>query len=165
MNWKNAFFLLLAILFFSTANFGFAQNRHDIFIAASGNTSMYGADSLAYGGGILVGYGPDNGLAIALKLAYFYGAEDLSVIEFSYIVRYFPFGANKNTGLFLQIMGGPSLVNRFGNFSIPAITGAMTAGFCLGWRFLFNDKWFLEPAARGGYPYMFGAGLSAGVRL
>ena len=64
-----------------------------------------------------------------------------------------------SAGLFVESQGGGDivLVNN-------EIKMAVSAGLSLGFR-LVAGSFYFEPILRGGYPYMFGAGLGAGVRF
>jgi hypothetical protein len=48
---------------------------------------------------------------------------------------------------------------------MPSEVGTISIGLGVGWRFLLGNLFFIEPAIRGGFPYIVGAGLSAGVRF
>jgi len=71
--------------------------------------------------------------------------------------------AKINTGLFLQAEGGIVL---FGHEKLE-ISGHLlpVAGLCAGWRFPLGTRFFLEPVIRGGYPYLYGASISAGMKF
>ncbi|MCL2441717.1 MAG: hypothetical protein FWD14_08245 [Treponema sp.] len=158
---KNA---IIIFLFFLIPAILYAQNeREDFFVAAGGSLSMYSPGSLAYGGSFTAGYGTFS--ALGIKLSYFFSKEDLHVLELNMFLRIYFLGTNAYSGPFLQLMAGPALLNRIDNFPIPSFSGTMSAGLCLGWRLLLKDRWFLEPAVRGGYPYIFGVGLSGGIRF
>lgn len=64
-----------------------------------------------------------------------------------------------SAGLFVEGQGGADivLVNN-------EIKKAFSAGLALGFRIPIGDFYF-EPILRGGYPYMFGAGIGAGFRF
>jgi len=163
---KYRYFVILIIFIFLPNVLSAQADREksdDFFISAGGGTLMYGFDSIAYGGGLMFGYG--SGMAMALSTSFYVNAENLSILEFNFILRFYLTGAGSYKGPFLQFMGGPSIINRSGNFSLPSLTGTINAGLCGGWRFLFNDRWFIEPSVRGGYPFIVGAGISSGVRF
>ena len=159
------FLLVICVSLPNILNAQTAQKaKEDLSIAVNGEALLYGSDSIAFGGGIMMGYG--TGSMLGTKLAYYLNTEeDLAILELSFIFRFYLLGAGMYKGPFVQLMTGPSLINRSGSLEIPPNTGAISVGLCLGWRFLFNDRWFIEPAIRGGYPYIAGAGLSAGVRF
>jgi hypothetical protein len=136
----------------------------DFWISPGMETSLYGMEDIAYGGVFTFGYG--NGVSIGLRGAFFSSHEGISTIELNFLLRFFLQGVDALSGLFIQLAVGPVIIAGFGeDISFPSNIGALSAGASLGWRFLFANRWFLEPAVRAGYPYLAGAGLSAGVRF
>lgn len=63
------------------------------------------------------------------------------------------------SGLFLEAMGGLSFL-----FINSELDNAVNAGGAIGFRFVLN-KIYVEPVLRAGYPYLFGAGVGAGIRF
>ena len=139
------------------------KKRQDIWLSLGADVSMYSTEGFSYGGSFAFGFG--SGSSIGVKASYFFNEEGIDTLETCFLLRFYMLGRNSYSGPFLQFMGGVSLFNRSGNFAIPSNSGALSAGFCFGWRFLFADRWFLEPAVRGGYPYLFGGAISAGIRF
>ena len=139
------------------------RSREDFWISLGVDAGMYGTNSAAFGGGLSIGYG--SGVSFGFKAVWFFSPEDLDTLELSLIFRFYLFGKSAFSGPFLQLMGGPSIFFSEGKLSIPSDTGAFSAGLCAGWRFIFSDRWFVEPSVRGGYPYLFAAGISAGARF
>ncbi|MCL2721912.1 MAG: hypothetical protein FWD47_11320 [Treponema sp.] len=161
---KFLFITLLAVFLLLNANPGFAEfKREDIFIAASIETAPYNFDTLAFGTGLTFGYG--TGAAIGLKLSCFFDTEGMNALELNFLMKYFFKGFKVNNGLFFQLMTGLVIFNRIDDFSFDTNKGSVTYGLGLGWRFLFGDKWYLEPMVRGGYPYIYSVGISGGIRL
>ena len=64
-----------------------------------------------------------------------------------------------SAGLFVEGEGGAELLLVNSEFKTSA-----SAGVALGFRIPLGNFYF-EPVLRGGYPYMFGAGLGAGFRF
>jgi len=90
----------------------------------------------------------------------------MSVLELNFLLRFYFYGKRAYSGPFIQFIGGPALFfDNESGFSIPSKIGVFSIGMSYGWRFLIKDKWFIEPYIRGGYPYLAGAGLSAGIRF
>ena len=156
-----SFAALLALLLLAPSA-AFAQEG-DLWISLGGEISMYSSSGLAYGGSFTFGYG--SGSSIGLKAAYFFSEEGIETLEICLLLRFYLLGKNAYTGPFLQFLGGPSFYNRLGTFVIPSNVGAISAGLGFGWRFLFANRWFVEPMVRGGYPYIVGATVSVGVRF
>jgi len=138
----------------------FAQG--DFWFGGGGDTALYSQAGYAFGGSFALGYGA--GSSIGFKAAWFLNEEGIDILELNFLLRlYFLRQAYK--GPYIQFMGGPSLYNRSGSFSIPSNSGMISAGLSAGWRFVLFDRWFIEPSVRGGYPYIFGASLLTGIRL
>jgi len=138
--------------------------REDFWIGIGADTALYGISEMAYGGSFSFGYG--SGTSIGLKASWFIASEGVEVLEFSLLLRFYFLGAKAYYGPFIQLMGGLSLLtNRLTNFSIPSDYGSITAGLSFGWRFVFGDRFYIEPSVRGGYPYLFGGGIMAGIRF
>ncbi|MBQ8014511.1 MAG: hypothetical protein IJ257_09020 [Treponema sp.] len=64
-----------------------------------------------------------------------------------------------SAGLFVEGQGGAEVV-----LVNDEIKTAVSSGLSLGFRITAGNFYF-EPALRGGYPYLFGAGLGAGFRF
>ena len=156
--------LILALILFFPLSFIYSEeNSADLWVCAGADIAMYSYLGTAFGGSFSFGYG--TGTAIGFKAAWFFNEERINTLEFTLLLRFYLFGKNAYSGPFLQIAGGPALFNRTGNFSVPSNAGMICAGGAFGWRFVFSDRWFVEPQVRGGYPYLFGAGVSAGIRF
>jgi hypothetical protein len=156
------FFLVISFPAFLNAQTS-SNERGDFFIAPTANVIMYGVDGVSYGAGLTAGYG--TGTAIGLQFVWFFSSEDKHTIELCFFLRFYLLGVNAYSGPYLQLLAGSALFNRPDDFSIPAFSGTISAGLNFGWRFVFGERWFVEPSVRGGYPYMFGGGVSAGIRL
>jgi hypothetical protein len=104
------------------------------------------------------------------------GSHDLSsawVLEGGGLVRrYFPGNPpqqrERHSGFFMQIDAGAHFiaednVHMYEGDTLLRFMG----GLRVGYRFLLGASryFFLEPYARGGYPFMWGAGLMAGIRF
>jgi len=142
-------------------------DRADFWLGLGGVAAMYSQEGYAYGGSFSMGYG--SGSSIGLMAALYFGSEGINTLELNLLLRFYLQKAVHERltygGPFIQILAGPSLYNFSGSFSIPSGSGMLNVGLCFGWRFIFADKIFLEPAVRAGYPYMLGAALTAGVRF
>jgi len=142
-----------------------AENRRTIgnfWLGFGGDTALYSQHGYAYGGSFTFGYGA--GSAIGVKASCYFNEEGIDTVELNFLLRFY-FLRMAYKGPFFQLMGGPALFNRTGDFTIPSNSGMLSAGLCLGWRFVLAERFYIEPAVRGGYPYLLGATVSAGVRL
>jgi hypothetical protein len=144
--------------------------RGEFFIGASAETALYSNDAAAFGGGAVFGYGFDIG-ALGVTLDYLADPEGFATLAPGVFVRFYlpmPFLNVRypfRSGPFLQFGLGPSFHARDSRFASRAPAAAVSAGLGAGWHFLLGDRWYIEPALRGGYPFVAGAGVSAGYRF
>ncbi|MDR0320105.1 MAG: hypothetical protein LBI28_01245 [Treponema sp.] len=150
----------------------FAQDqstvRKDIWVCPVFESGYYGLSNMAFGGGVALGYG--DKVALGLKVIYWSDLEEVRSLELNFLVRlylsvlYRP-ETSESSGLFIQFSGGPVIFAYKSDIEMPSEVGAFSAGLTLGWRFLLGKSFFAEGAIRGGYPYIVGGGLSAGIRF
>jgi hypothetical protein len=158
----------------------FAQNssvlREDLWVCPVFESGLYSVSNLAIGGGAALGYG--DRVAFGLKVIYWDDMDEVRSLELNFLVRFYfftparaeaPSGARATappSGPFIQFNIGPVFFAwNEQNITMPSETVMTSAGLSLGWRFLFGRLFFIEPVIRVGTPYLFGAGLSAGVRF
>jgi hypothetical protein len=154
----------------------FAQNstvREDLWVCPVFETGFYSVSNLAIGGGVALGYG--DRVAFGLKVVYWDDMDEVRSLELNFLARFYFFNKERAeaghsgtppSGPFIQFNVGPVIFAwDEQNISIPSETVMTSAGLSLGWRFLLGRFIFLEPSIRAGTPYLFGAGLSAGVRF
>jgi len=165
MKYKGILPFLIFMLFCVSAGFTDTESeKSDIWICPSGETAFYTISGVSYGGGLAIGCG--SGTSIGMKLVWFYELNGVSVIELNFLYRVYIYRGPAYSGPFIQFMGGPALFYESNSgFSLPSKTGVFSIGMGFGWRFLIKERWLIEPYIRGGYPYLGGAGLSAGVRF
>jgi hypothetical protein len=74
--------------------------------------------------------------------------------------RIYPLGKTNAfyTGLFLQAELGTAIFFK-DNDSSPSFLGALAAG----WRINMGKNFFIEPVVRGGYPFLWSAGVTIGI--
>jgi len=163
------FLLVLCVFLFVMP--AFAQNTApvmaspesgDFWICPGFETAMYSRFSASMGGSLAMGYG--KGASIGLKAVYFI-SPDNTALELNFLLRAYLRGALAYSGPFLQLASGPVLFADEAMVRFPYKLGSISAGLSFGWRFLFRDRLFIEPAIRAGYPFIAGAGLSAGIRF
>jgi hypothetical protein len=163
---KNVVFFPVLTLFLSVPAGLFAENGV-FWLGSAGETAMYstyGFSSPAYGGALTLGYG--KGTSIGLKTSFFTSQEGLNTLEINFLFRCYFTGTEAVSGPFLQAMGGPAIFLQADNgINLPSLHGMISGGLGFGWTFLFKNRWFIEPSIRGGYPYIIGAGISAGMRI
>jgi hypothetical protein len=151
----------------------FAQYKNvapeELWVCPVFETNFFSLNNAAFGGGAALGYG--NKMSFGLKVVYCKDLQGVSTLELNFLVRlylsvFFQPESAGSSGLFIQFSGGPAIFGKNNNnIAVPAGIGSFSAGLSLGWRFPFGRFFFIEPLIRGGYPYIVGAGLSAGVRF
>jgi hypothetical protein len=133
--------------------------RDDFWVCPVFESNWYSVSKVSIGGGAALGYG--DRVAFGLKAMYFDDMNEFRTIELNFLLRFYLF-----RGLFLQLNGGPVIfAQNKNNLALPSKTGTFSGGLSMGWRWHLGRRFFIESAVRGGYPYMAGAGLSAGVRF
>ena len=136
----------------------------DIFIAPLAEVIGYSRKGPAYGGGLAIGAG-DFGYAIGLRVLYAVDTESVHTLELNFFVRYYFLTPDDHQGPYFQINAGPAVFSYNEIVSIPSEVSEITASLVFGWRVPLSKSFFVEPAVRVGYPYIVGAGVSAGFRL
>jgi hypothetical protein len=142
-----------------------AGQRKSLFFISPIAEAVYSRTSPAFGGGFT--FGAEDGITLGLRAAYFVDSEDVYSLEADIFVRvfFFYFRSNAVSGPFIQVNYGAVIFARNEGFSPPADAGTYSAFLLAGWRFLLGNRFFIEPAIRGGTPYFIGAGVSAGFKL
>ena len=141
-----------------------AAPREDLWICPCAELALYSISNAAYGGGLSLGYG--NRTSIGIKAAYLFDPTGkVSTLEINFLFRVYFLRAFSSSGPYIQINGGPAFFAKDSRHSFPYEFGAVSAGLSLGWRFHIGKHFFIEPAIRGGYPYIVGGGLFAGVHF
>jgi hypothetical protein len=101
---------------------------------------------------------------VGVRLLYTVDTESVNALELAVFLRWYLLGPNASSGPFVQVNAGAAVFTHKSAVSFPAEAGSISAGFAAGWRFLLGERWYIEPAVRAGYPYIAGAGVSAGFR-
>jgi hypothetical protein len=136
-----------------------------LFITPLAEVIGYGRKNPSIGGGFA--FGLDDGVAIGIRclFAFEQDGEGVNTMEMTAMVRYYLRGLAAYTGPFVQLNLGPVLFAYQNAAFVPAEEGSFSVGLAFGWRFPLGNYWFIEPAVRAGYPYMYGAGLAIAFRL
>ena len=128
------------------------------YIGLSPEAGAYTRHGAAVGGGMALGVAINPQFAAGLTASVFHNLDTVLSVDPKVFFRYYiPLPAY---GLFVQAEAGCIVFFEF-NEAFPAFSGSLSAG----WRFNFAKNWYAEPAARFGYPFIWGAGVSAGVRI
>jgi hypothetical protein len=148
-------------LFFALVPLLSVSAKEGFFIAPAVETSLFSAEKAAFGAGLAFGY--DGGITMGYRALVFADPDGLVTLELCLFLRvYLPLG--RQDGFFIQAGAGPSVLAPDGVLFPPKIS-ATSAGISLGWRFPLGSRFYIEPALRAGYPYVAGAGVSAGFRF
>jgi hypothetical protein len=141
------------------------DNRGEFWFAPVVETAVYSTSGAAFGAGFALAYG--KGASVGFKTSFLFdSAENIDILELCFLFRYYLKGIGVSSGPFVQAHGGSAVFFRRGeSVSMPVNWGVLNAGLNFGWRFYLGKLYFIEPAVRAGYPYLIGAGVSAGVRL
>ncbi|MDR0455897.1 MAG: hypothetical protein LBH20_04335 [Treponema sp.] len=134
----------------------FAQTG--MFAGLGVETNANTREGAALGGGLSFAVDLNRQFSLGLKAAISANLDTIMTLEPAALVRYYiPF---KLSGFFAQAELGAAIFFEDGE-SYPAFLG----GLALGWRFNAGKNWYLEPSVRGGYPFVWGIGLQAGLRF
>lgn len=132
------------------------------FILEANKNSL---SKIAPGGGVSFDYNVTRHFSLGIRALVSYDAFEkentIYAIEPLGFLRWYavsPTG-EPSAGLFAEVQGGAEmlLVN-------DAFKSTWDAGLALGFR-VVTGNFYIEPILRGGYPYIFGAGLGAGMRF
>jgi len=160
-----ALFLILSLAAFGQEDSAQSGAFVGIGPEIKGNTRS----GAAIGGSLLFGFDIDSRFAAGQKTAFFHDMDTVSALEFQGFFRYMlPWlhWPSSLSGPFLQAEAG-AVVLFYESEAFPLFSG----GFAAGWRFLFAQEnnsgcnWYVEPAVRAGYPYIWGVGVTAGIRF
>jgi len=113
-------------------------------------------EGAAIGGNLSLGVNLDSQFSLGLKTAFSSNIDTITTLEQAAFFRYYV--PVKLNGLFAQVELGASIFFEDGN-SYPAFLG----GVAFGWRCNVFQDWYIEPAVRFGYPFIWGLGLLAGL--
>jgi len=134
------------------------------WISAGFETAMYGSYGLCYGPGLTLAY--NRGISMGLQSAYFLNfADEVDVLELGVLLRFNLRGLSAFSGPFIQVTGGQAIFLKRQAISFPSLWGMFYGSLNFGWRFLLGNTFFIEPSVRTGYPFLYGGGLSAGIKF
>jgi outer membrane protein OmpA-like peptidoglycan-associated protein len=138
------------------------------FVGINPEINGYTREGFSLGGGLALGIDLNDSFSAGLKAGFFDNLDTVSAIDTAIFFRYyFPFLRKpKNTdGPFVQLEAGSAVLLERGYSENPEVFPAFSGGLSIGWRFNLGEHWYIEPAARGGYPHIWGGSLTAGIRF
>jgi len=135
-----------------------ASSKSGFFAGAGSelNNNSTRKSSTAMGGNVVLGYDLNRNFALGLNTIYSHDMDVVNTLESMVMFRYYL----PVTGSFLQAEAGGALSKTEGKNSAAPL-GGLTAGM----RLEMENRWYLEPALRGGYPFTWGAGLTLGKKF
>jgi hypothetical protein len=157
---KTLFLLALFILVSAAFAAAEAPQRFSLGLAIEGN--MNTRRNAAMGEHLSFDYNFTNIFAGGIKLGFSHNFDRIKVVESEAFFRWYFFDLPE-IRFFAQADLGASVIME----EVPEdirVRPAVMGGFSGGVRFLLGN-WYLEPFIRGGYPFVWGAGLSAGYRF
>ena len=113
----------------------------------------------AFGAALGVDYNVFNSFAAGISLGVSNNFSALTAVEAAGTFRWYVFSENR-TGVFAQADGGLFLYMEDVKVK-PMALGGLRVGF----RLPLGAMFYIEPYARGGYPFAFSIGMSAGMLL
>jgi len=151
---KKSVFIIIFLLFLA----GNVTAMDNIFIGIGPEVNQYTRSGVAIGGALLAGLDLNNDFAVGIKAGFYSDMEDLTTIEPLAFFRYYLPLPKK--GLFAQAEVGGTFL-----FELDEVFPAFSGGIAVGWRFDFNRDIYIEPMARFGYPFRWGAGLKVVIQI
>jgi hypothetical protein len=157
-NPKITMLLIFGLLLLPCVSPLFAEQETAFFAGLGPEVNMNTREGSAMGGSLVAGYQFNRSMAAGVKTTFSSNMNALSTMEGAGFFRmYMPLGWSAP---FVQGEIGASVFVE-NSESFPAFSG----GFAAGWRFNLGKNWYIEPTIRGGYPYIWGGGILAGLRF
>jgi len=153
--------LLVLCIFLSISAGLYAQVGNvfdDFFLSAGPELNANTREGAAIGGSVIFGTDFLKIFAGGLRVIISNNFGEITTIEPLLFFRFYPPLGIK--GLFAQLELGASLFLEGGG-----VYPAFSAGLSAGWRFSLTEKFYIEPYIRGGYPFAWGIGITAGIFL
>ena len=130
----------------------------NLFAGAGAEANANTRKGMAAGGVLSLGADINKIFSAGLNMTFSHNFSTVFTLEPRAFFRYYlPLGIN---GFFAQAELGTALFFEDGS-AYPAFSGGLAAG----WRCFVNEKFYIEPYVRGGYPFIWGIGFTAGMRL
>jgi len=127
------------------------------FAGIGAEANGYSREGAAAGATLSLGADLNQRFAAGVKATFSHNFDTIAAVEplvfFRYRLPFLP-------GLFAQAEAGASIFLEDSG-AYPAFSG----GICAGWRLAIGSNFYIEPVIRGGFPFAWGAGLTAGYKL
>jgi hypothetical protein len=153
------------IIFFILSGTGFLSAQEvpytfSLGLGAEGNKNTL--DGTAVAGVFTDDFAVTGHFSFGTRLAFSYNFEDLGTLEAEAMIRWY-FLSRNSSGPFAQAGGGLSFI-FWRDDTNDDLVNSFIYGGALGWRFRFGS-FYVEPYARGGYPFMWGGGIIFGYSI
>jgi len=135
------------------------------FIGIGPEINGHSRDNFSFGGGLTLGVDLNGYFSAGLKTSFFDNFDSLGAFETALFFRYYFHLTKITNGPFAQLEAGAVVYFERGYHENLEAFPAFSGGASVGWRFSLGDNWYLEPAARGGYPHIWGFGVTVGIRF
>jgi hypothetical protein len=146
--------ILFAVLLLVTVNLSALDG---VFTGLGAEVNGNSHEGIAYSGGLSLGLDVNRYFALGLKTMISSYSGMMALEQAELIRLYFPL---QRPGPFVQAELGAFTFFEDGESYLTFL-----GGLALGWRFVIGKNWYMEPAVRGGYPFIWGAGISIGLRF
>jgi hypothetical protein len=150
--------VLLLIMCITLVNLAEAQEAEQFSLGLGIEGHMYARKSVALGTAVSADYGFLPNLAAGIRFGVSHNLAHIMTLEPEVFARWYVWNV-KNLFFFAQAGLGASIIFE-DRKAYPAVMGNLAAGL----RIPFN-QWYVEPHLRTGYPFIWGAGVSAGRRF
>jgi hypothetical protein len=150
-------FILFMALTLSTGTI-VSQEAGHFSLGAGIEANLNVREGLSLSENLSFDYGITKTIAAGIKFGYSYNFDEIVVLEPEAFVRWY-FWELEGIPLFTQVSLGSSIIFEDGE-AHPVVLGGLSAGL----RIPLN-RWYVESSLRGGYPFIWGIGVSAGYRF
>ena len=166
-------FCLFLAFFFTVSATAHAQNDRRVAIGLGPEINMNSGSGFGVGAVVVLDINFGNYWAVGLSAKASHDNSSAWVTEGMALVRCYipgrnPWQGEYHSGFFVQADAGVHNITEDNVFMYEGENLLrFLGGLRMGYRFLLGASrhFYLEPYARGGYPFLWGAGLMAGIRF
>ncbi|MCL2805432.1 MAG: hypothetical protein FWD26_05780 [Treponema sp.] len=136
---------------------GSVYSLDSVFFGLGGEVNANAREGIAAGGTLSIGVDINRYFSAGVKKTYSVDFKDITTIEDAVFFRFYPLPKLR---VFIQAELGTYVLYEEGNTQ-PTLLGAFVAGV----RIPIGSYFYIEPQVRGGYPFIWGGGLIAGINF
>ena len=162
---KKIVLVLIILLCFASSLFALDLIPDSGFAGIGPGINGDARKGIAYGGVLMLGIDLNNQFSTGLKISFFDNLDTVSAHETLGFLRYYFPVLENSKGPFVQMEGGSVIFFERSYHKYLEAFPALTGGLSAGWHFSFGNNWYIEPAARAGYPHIWGFSITAGIRF